>query len=1115
MRPEQKLLPVGLAFGLAEAARGPGFHIHICRDLRTFRMLAEELAFFLQDIPDRLWRFPAWEMLPYDRVSPHREIVGERLATLSRLLREPHARGILLTALPAWLQRLPPAEIVTTHVWRISVGDHLDLGQIRINLSLAGMQATDRVLTKGEFALRGGLLDIWPAMEELPLRLDLFGDELESIRRFDPESQRSGEMLSDFISIPVREVILDETGRQCFLANFRKRFPHLRRHPMLAAVQAGRPHPGIESLLPLTYSHTCRLVDYLPGGTEITADPGIEQARTDFSERVRSQFELARLSREPVIAPQELYAIETPVTAKPVGQPEGIEAPPCIADFQDQARPLHGLIKQIDARLNQGWRILMVGHGLGQLERMREAIGELGIAPEECAGLHAFTRARIGASTGLLESGLGLRQQRIIILTGRELLGQRLPRRRGRGIGKTHAELFSSLRELKIGDPVVHEDHGIGRYQGLVSMQDGDAQVDFLHIEYADQTSIYLPVDGLNRLHRYSGADSPVLNKLGSKRWQRTRERAQRDTLALAHDIITVEAQRKTFSRQPYRLQKEQVPCFEEFIARFPFEETDDQAEAIEATLRDLEATKPMDRVICGDVGFGKTEVALRAAFIVAISGKQVALLAPTTVLANQHYSTFSERFAGTGIKVAGINRLQSRSELKRSVGEISSGKAGIAIGTHRLLSDDIRFSDLGLVIVDEEHRFGVKHKERLKQLYEGTDLLTLSATPIPRTLNQALSGVRSVSIIGTPPEDREAIRTMITAFDPHLVAEAIRRELFRGGQIYYIHNHVQSIRRIARDLADSVPEAEIGIAHGQMSPVELDRQMLAFYEGRLNILVCTTIIESGLDVPNANTLIVERADLLGLAQLHQIRGRVGRSHHQAYAYFFTPDPRVVTKDARQRLDAIAEHNELGSGFWLARRDMEIRGAGNLLGAEQSGHIEAIGLDMYLDMLSDTLAEVRGCEEPSMHAVDMHLNISAILPPDYIPQIPERLALYRRLAQASNDRQVNELMEEISDRFGRMPVEAGYCLVAARIRWRASAMRLKKLEAGFNDIRFSFSGESPLDTAQLLAKVQRNPERYRLQPDGSLSLLGDFTDPALRLRTCIGFLDELIGSIPS
>jgi len=1101
--------PVGLAYQLSLQARKPGLSVYLCRDLRGYRQLAEELAFFLQDAPRLLWKFPAWEVLPYDRVSPHHAIVGERLTTASRLLSEPSPAGLLLTSLPAWLQRIAPPEAVSAHVWNVHVGDRLDITSLKEKLAMAGMQAVDRVLTQGEFAARGGLLDIWPATEHTPLRLDMFGEEIESILRFDPETQRSSGSLDSFVSVPVREVILDEPGRERFAAAFLARFPQLRKHPMLAAAKAGRPHPGIESLLPLAYEGTARLGDFLPGGTTLLAEAGIEEERERFAAQVRGQFDMVRSSQEPVVAPQELYAVETPIKAGTIAVDAGMAAPPQLADFQSASRPLHALLDRLASHISAGGKILLVGHGPGQLERMSEAVNGICGGIPTCRGLHDMDAGPASACVGFLDAGLELASEKLLILSGRELLGQRLPRRRSRSTAAMRADVFASLRELHVHDPVVHEDHGVGRYLGLVTLGEGDDQSDFLHIEYSGDTSIYLPVEELDRLHRYTGEAAPQLNKLGSERWKRTHERVKRDILAMAHDIIAVDAARRQHRKSPYLLQGELRDAYEEFAARFPFEETDDQIDAIDAILAGLASEEPMDRVICGDVGFGKTEVALRAAFIVATSGRQVAVLAPTTVLANQHFSTFSERFAGTGLKVAGISRLQGKAELERIRTRLASGDIDIVVGTHRLLSVDMSFADLGMVIVDEEQRFGVKHKDRLKALHAGADLLTLTATPIPRTLHQTLSGLRQVSIISTPPAEREAIRTMVSTFDEHLAAEAIRRELYRGGQIYYVHNHVKSIGRIAKRLSEILPEAEIGIAHGQMPAAELDRAMMAFYEGRLHVMVCTTIIESGLDVPNANTLIVERADLLGLAQLHQIRGRVGRSRHQAYAYLFTPEPAAMTSEARERLQAVAEHSELGAGFWLARQDMEIRGAGNLLGAEQSGHIEAIGLDLYLDMLSDAVNEAKGKAVAPVQALDMHLGVSAMLADDYIPQIGERLQLYRRLARAESDAEIDQLFEEMTDRFGYMPEQARYSLDSARIRWRARAMRLSKLEAGPKGLRVVFTEDSPLDTAKLLARVQREPARFRLRPDGGLNLIETLDGPLQRLRSTIDFLDEL------
>ncbi len=1102
--------PSGLAWQLSQTARKRGLHVYICPDLRSYRQLAEELAFFLQDEAKLLWRFPAWEVLPYDRVSPHHSIVGERFSTLARLIREPEPQGLLLTALPAWLHRIAPTEAVAAHVWQLHTGDRLDIGRLKERLALAGMQSVERVLTTGEFAARGGILDVWPATQESPLRLDMFGDEIESIRRFDVETQRSGEYLDTFVSVPVREVILDEDGRSRFAAAFRARFPHQRRHPMLTAAQSGRPHPGIEALLPLAYERTARLADYLPGHPCLFAPDDIEVKRNAFAEQVRGQFELVRASAEPVISPQELYAVETPVIAGTLPASNQIEPALSIDDFQHKSKPLHALQQTLAKKIQDGWQLLLVAHGPGQQERMMEACEGLAGDISRCRGMHDLPRAPVAAAIGFLEQGVALTGLKVMILTGRELLGQRLPRKRGRGTAVLRADVFSSLQELRPDDPVVHEDHGVGRYGGLTTMESGGNEADFIHIRYASEASIYVPVEDLNRLHKYTGGDEPPLDRLGSEKWKRTRERVRRDLLAMAHELIDVEAARKRARRTPYRLEDPLRAAYEEFAARFPFEETDDQVTAIEQVLADLGKNEPMDRVICGDVGFGKTEVAMRAAFVVARSGRQVALLAPTTVLANQHYGSFRERFAGAGMNIELVTRVQGKKKSEHIARSLTAGETDIIIGTHRLLSDIFHFADLGLVIVDEEQRFGVRHKERLKSLHAHVDLLTLTATPIPRTLHQTLSGLRSVSIISTPPAEREAIRTMVTVFDPHLANEAIRRELYRGGQVYYLHNHVKSIERIATRLRDEVPEAEIGIAHGRMSPAELDRQMMAFYEGRLHVLVCTTIVESGLDVPNANTLVVERADLLGLAQLHQIRGRVGRSNRQAYAYLFTPDARAMTPDARERLQAIAEHTELGAGFMIARQDMEIRGAGNLLGAEQSGQIEAIGLDMYLDMLSTAIAEMRGAPVLPRQAVDMHPGVNAILPPNYIPQAGERLALYRRLAQVDSDTQATQLFEEMTDRFGRMPVEARMALESARIRWRARRLRISKLDVAGSGMRIVFTQDSPIDPDKLLRRVQAQPERFRLAPDGNLTLLPGTGDNRDMLHHCIAFLDELL-----
>jgi len=1106
--PLANLSQVGLAYQLAKQAEASHvLQVWICPDVRSYRILAEELSFFLQDTPELLWRFPAWEVLPYDRVSPHHAIVGERFATLGRLLHEPNPQGILLTSLPAWLHKIAPQHVVASHVWQLEVGQNLDIAKLTTQLAESGMQAAERVLVAGEFAARGGLLDIWPATEDKPLRLDLFGDEIESIRYFDPETQRSGDFLNAFTSVPVREVILDDLGTETFTAAFRARFPQHRTHPMLSAVKKGRSHPGIEALLPLTYGETARLHDYLPDTVQVFSVADLETRRETFAEQVRGQYEMVRMNGEPSISPQELYALETTTTVQYLDASAHVKAAPSLVQWQNKPKPVQAMLDWLAAQLSEGWQVMLVAHSMGQQARMVDLCAALVDDIPSCLGLHDWLKQDVVTSLGFIEAGFVLEDEKRIVLTGHEMLGQRLPRRRKSAV-TIRADLFSSLQELKQGDAVVHEDHGVGRYKGLVAMEDDDVQSDFLHIEYAAGTSIYLPVEELDRLHRYTGDDNPPLNKLGSDKWKKTRERVKTDLLAMAHELIDIDAARQQARREPIDV-ADFRDDYDAFSARFPFEETDEQLQAINDVLNDLSKPAPMDRVICGDVGFGKTEVAMRAAFTVARSGKQVAILAPTTVLATQHASAFAERFSGLGMKVSLLSRLQGKKESDNIISGLKSGDIRVIIGTHRLLSCQSDFANLGMVIVDEEQRFGVKHKEQLKRLHATVALLTLTATPIPRTLHQTLSGLRSVSIISTPPAEREPIRTMVCQYDVHLTNEAIRRELYRGGQVYYLHNHVKSITRIADRLGEDIPEAQIGIAHGQMSAAELDKQMMDFYEGRLHVLVCTTIVESGLDVPNANTLIVERADMLGLSQLHQIRGRVGRSHRQAYAYLFTPDQRAMTTNARDRLQAIAEHSELGAGFMIARQDMEIRGAGNLLGSEQSGRMDAVGLDLYMDMLSKAVAEAKGTAILPHDAVDIQMHVNAILPPDYVPQVGERLALYRRIARVESDEQVSMLFEELTDRFGKLPEEALFCLENARIRWRAQSMRLKAVDALPSGVRFSFTKHSPIDPMALMQRVQKEPQRFRLTPDGQLTLLMEKQEERKRLQQTSDFLDAL------
>ena len=1101
----------GLAWRLARiAAEGDGLVVFVAPDVKGYRRLAEELAALLPD-PKRLLRFPPWEVLPYDRAAPHPQIVGERLELLARLARGAVGEGLLLTALPAWLQRIAPPEVVAASVWSVAEGERLDLERLRERLVAAGMEAAERVVFPGAFAVRGGVLDLWPPNEPAPLRLELWDDEVVSIRRFDPDTQRTTERVPRLVSAPARETLLSPERAEEALARFVRRFPQHRRHPIAKALAEGRHAPGLDQLLPLAFGRAARLRDYLPEGARILAPAGVEEARRRFAAQVFHQFEVARATGEPALAPEELYAVEGREPWRELADDPAVQPPPSIADAQEP-RPLAALVASLQARLREGFRLVVVAHGPGQAERIREALSAYGLAPAE-GGFPQRLPAPGSAelALGWLEEGFADERARLLVLTGREILGQRLPRKRARR--RTWQEALESLAELSEGMPVVHEVHGVGRFAGLETIADDAGPHDFIKLRYAD-AEVLVPIEEIGRLHRYVGAEEPPLDRLRSERFRRARERAKRDLLAMAHELIEMEAARRQVRRPPCRLDGERARRFAEFAARFPFEETEDQAEAIRAVVADMtEKDTPMDRVLCGDVGFGKTEVAMRAAALAVLNGRQVAVLAPTTVLASQHEQKFRDRFAGMGVEIVALTRLEGGAGRRRALAGLAEGRPAIVIGTHRLLGEDVRFARLGLVVVDEEQRFGVRQKTKLAARHPEADLLTLSATPIPRTLHQTLAGLRDVSVIATPPEGREAIRTVVAPFDAALAHEAIRRELYRGGQVYYVHNRVRSIARIAERIREEVPEAVVGAAHGRMSPAALERAMMDFYEGRTNVLVCTTIVESGLDVPNANTLIVERADLLGLAQLHQIRGRVGRSGAQAFAYLLTPPPEAMTKQARERLAAIAEHSELGAGFWIARRDMEIRGAGNLLGAEQSGHIEEVGLDLYLELLQQALAEARGRPVAPAADCEVRLGLPAHLPADYVPQAGERVALYRRLARAGDERALERLWDELHDRFGPPPSEVRALWQAARVRLLAGRLAIAAVQWTGGGHRIVFTKDSPIDPGALILRVQREPRRFRLSPDGALVLRAGGA-PAEAVDALMRFLRELLETTP-
>jgi transcription-repair coupling factor (superfamily II helicase) len=1088
---------------------------------RAYRLEDEARFFAAGDLP--VEHFPDWETLPYDVFSPHADIVSARLAALHTLPRG--GRRLLIVAADTLLQRLPPAPYIQGRALMLHVGERLDPLAMRERLEAAGYAAVSEVRTHGEFALRGSVLDLFPMGSDTPYRLDLFDDEIEAIRGFDPETQRSTDRIESVRLLPAREFPLDEDGVKGFRQRYRARFAGDPAASLIyREVSRGVPPGGIEYYLPLFFDATAGFFDYLPAGAliaEIGDVPvALERARAEIEDR----YEQRRVDPErPLLAPDEAFheaagaaAHLRETGALRLADDDGdavrfaAEPVPDLggADEAETGRRLLAFLQEFKGR------VLVVGDSAGRREALRDWLRRLGLHPERTDSWPDFLAGdgRLAVTAAPLETGCILSGAGIAIVAEAQLTGDKPPVRRRRAARDPEAAI-RDLADLAEGAPVVHADHGVGRYRGLRRLAAGGYETEFLTLEYADGDKLYVPVASLHLISRFTGADAETapLHKLGGDRWVKTRRRAAERARDVAAELLEIQARRAARPGVSFRIDEAE---YRRFCNGFPFTETPDQARAIEQVLEDLAGTKPMDRVVCGDVGFGKTEVALRSAFVAACNGYQVCVLAPTTLLVQQHYQTFADRFADWPVKIGSLSRLRARKERDKLVAEMAKGTLDIVIGTHRLLGDDIRFKNLGLLVIDEEHRFGVRHKERIKQLRAQVDMLTLTATPIPRTLNMGLAGLRDLSIIATPPEQRLAIQTFVARRDASLIREACRRELRRGGQIYYLHNEVRDIERVARELTEIVPGAKLRIAHGQMRERDLEQTMLDFYHRRFDLLLCTTIIESGIDVPSANTMIVDRADKFGLAQLHQLRGRVGRSHHRAYAYLLTPPPEALTADARKRLDAIASLGDLGAGFTLATHDLEIRGAGELLGEEQSGQIQEVGFDLYQQLLTRAVAAYKRGELPDTGAdvtrsAEVDLSASALLPEDYIPDVHMRLVLYKRISAADSDAALRELKVELIDRFGLLPEPAENLFAATGIKLRATPLGITKIEAGPDIGRLHFAKHTAIDPAALIELVQGDPRSYRLEGGRRLTLFREMPDVETRLTAVTDILARL------
>ncbi|MDF4024196.1 transcription-repair coupling factor [Luteibacter sp. PPL201] len=1106
------------ALEVAEAARAhEGLLVVVTRDTRSADTLENELGVFAGDLP--VLHFPDWETLPYDVFSPHPEVVSQRIATLYRL--PSVRRGVLVVPVATLMQRIAPRSHITGSGLVLRKGQKLDIIAEQRRLEAAGYRNVPQVTEPGDFAVRGALIDIYAMGASEPYRVELFDDEIESIRTFDTETQRSQHQVEGVELLPAREFPVTDDAAKHFRHALRDRFPiDVRRCPLYQDMKEGVTPGGIEYYLPLFFPHTETLFDYLAGDALFVLGDGTLEAAAAFWQQVADRYEQrAHDIERPVLPPAEIYLGPEPLREqlnKQVRIDVVEKAHAHAVDLGTQPAPelpLNRKGEEPGTALRQflahyPGRVLVAADSAGRREALIEQLGGGGMKPANVEGWKAFLASdeRFAITVAPLDQGFALHTPALTVLTERELFGERVrtDRRKRVGAARDPESIIKDLTELSIGSPIVHIDHGVGRYQGLLTLDVGDMPGEFLTIEYAKGDKLYVPVAQLGLVSRYTGTAPELapLHSLGGDAWERARKKAAEKVRDVAAELLAIYAQREAKQGESLPVDRQMI---DEFAATFPFEETLDQQRAIDAVIADLAAPRAMDRVVCGDVGFGKTEVALRAAFAAATAGKQVAVLVPTTLLAQQHYRNFADRFADWPVRVDVLSRFKSKKDVDHALERLAEGQVDVMVGTHKLLQPDIRFKNLGLVIVDEEQRFGVRQKEQLKKLRAEVDLLTLTATPIPRTLNMAMSGLRDLSIIATPPAHRTAVRTLISTYQPTLIREAIQRELARGGQVYFLHNEVESIERIARELSELVPEARIRVAHGQMPERELEQVMADFHRQRFNVLVSTTIIESGIDIPTANTIIVNRADRFGLAQLHQLRGRVGRSHHRAYAYLIVPDRKAMTADAEKRLEALASLEELGAGFTLATHDLEIRGAGEMLGEEQSGQIQEIGFGLYTELLDRAVRALRSGKVPdfdltSEHETEVELHLPALIPDDYLPDVHTRLTLYKRIASARDDDGLRELQVEMIDRFGLLPDQTKCLFAVAQLKLMATPLGIRKVDFGANGGRVTFRDKPDIDPMSLIKLIQQQPRVFKLDGQDKLRVILDLPGSAERIR---------------
>ncbi|MCD6251660.1 MAG: transcription-repair coupling factor [Psychrobacter sp.] len=1136
----------------------------VTRDQNQLNQIETELAFCGVDA----YVFPDWETLTYDELSPHQDIVSERI----NLLTDMPTSGVLLISVQALMHRVaPPSWLIGQH-FDLSVGDQFDINTQRGLLAKAGYRAVENVFEPGEFAVRGSIIDIFAMGQPFPLRLDLFDDEIETIRFFNPQTQRTltvedlnammtgndmsmakeslsllhklpdiSKPIAQFQILPAKEFPLDE-GRETFRTNFAAMFPNAssRKFELHKDVMAGIASSGIEYYQPLFFDlkdweAESSLFAYLPSDALFIADELINEKQVDYWSQIQRRYEERRHDIDkPIVAPELLYLLSNTLNEHLNRYPRVIlsardelasmtnvaavdsenaalerltannqpglvtlsaQEPPQLAVNHQKAEPLSALLEFLNLQAQTVTPVLVVAETAGRREILIELFkGKIDIkaydsfedflAADDISDLNDNQRPQVGLTVAPIERGVYV-PERLVLISETQLFGRQvLQTRRRRQSGVSEEFLVKSVTEITEGSPVVHIEHGIGRYHGLITLDVGDGEQEFIHLKYADDASIYVPVANLQMINRYSGGDPALapLHKIGSGKWDKAKQKALEQIHDVAAELLNMQARREAKVGIHFKIDSSQ---YELFASQFAFEETPDQTHAIHAVMEDMRQNQPMDRLICGDVGFGKTEVAMRAAFIAVSAGYQVAVLVPTTLLAGQHEDNFRDRFADWPVRIETLSRFGGKKHQDTVLADLADGKVDIVIGTHKLLQPDVKFSNLGLMIVDEEHRFGVRHKERIKAIQTDVDSMSMTATPIPRTLNMALSGMRDMSIIATPPARRLAIKTFVMQKTEALLKEAILRELLRGGQVYLLHNDVASIERMAETIRELVPEARVGVAHGQMQERQLEQVMQQFYHKKFNVLICSTIIETGIDVPNANTIIIERADKFGLAQLHQLRGRVGRSHHQAYCYLLVPSIKGLKGDAKRRLHAIERANTLGAGFMLASEDLEIRGAGEILGKQQSGNMQAIGFSLYMDMLERATKAIKAGKEPDLSTPlsltsEINLHSSALIPEEYLHDVHQRLLFYKRISNADHKEALTDIRTEMIDRFGTLPDQTKQLFAVHGLRLQAEPLKINKIDANSSSMTLEFAPDTPVDALAIIKLIQKDGQHYRM-----------------------------------